>query len=176
MFLGIVTGARAPGFVFVLMVGLLEGASAQEAAAPKLRPLQRYLGSWTYDGEDKKPGTGGKVTCTAVRRWISGGYFVESHRACDTPRGRFEQVEVFGFDFTTREYTYLGFSGRVVSSYRTTSMEGDSVTWIGSGTSQGNRCTEVFLADRQSSEDKCESAVGGDFVLRSEGRYNKVAD
>ena len=110
--------ARCRMCPFVLLIGLSAGAAAQGPAAPELRPLERYLGSWTYNGEDKTPGTGGSVTCTATRRWISGGYFVESHRTCDTPRGTFEQVEMFGFDFTTREYTYLGFSGRVVSSYR----------------------------------------------------------
>ena len=111
-----------------------------------------------------------------MRRWISGGYFVESHRTCDTPRGKFDQVEVFGFDFTTREFTYLGFSGRVVSSYRASSMEGNSVMWIGTGASLGNRCTEVFSADHQSSEDKCERAVSGNFILLSEGRYNRGAE
>jgi hypothetical protein len=111
-----------------------------------------------------------------VRRWISGGYFVASHRTCDTPGGTFDQVEVFGFDFTTREYTYLGFSGGLVSNYRASSMDGDSVTWIGSGASLGNRCTEIFSADHQSSADKCESAVSGNYIQRSEGRYSRTHD
>ena len=55
MFLAILTKQRTRGFVVVLLVGLLEGAAAQEAAAPELQPLERYLGSWTYDGEDKTP-------------------------------------------------------------------------------------------------------------------------
>ena len=161
--------------VGILLISAAQGVAAQEPSAPELRPLERYLGSWTYDGEDKTPGTGGKVTCKATRRWISGDYFVESHRTCETPRGTFDQVEVFGFDFKTREYTYIGFSGRVASTYRAASMEGDSVTWVGTGASQGNRCTEVFAADHRSSTDKCETAArGGDFVLRSEGRFKKV--
>ena len=44
MFLAILTKERTCGFVVVLLVGLLEGAAAQEAAAPELRPLERYLG------------------------------------------------------------------------------------------------------------------------------------
>jgi hypothetical protein len=151
-------------------------AAAQGPATPELRPLERYLGSWSYTGEDKTPATGGPVTCTTTRRWISGGYFVESHRTCQTPRGMFDQVEVFGFDFSSREYTYLGFSGRAVSSYRASSLEGDSVTWIGQNASSGNRCIEVFATDHQSSEDKCETAAGGAFILRSEGRYKKIGD
>ena len=149
------------------------GVSAQSVVA-ELRPLERYVGSWTYDGEDKTPGIGGQVTCTATRRWIAGGNFVESHRTCHTPRGTFDQVEIFGFDFRTREYTYVGFSGRVASTYRASSMEGDSVTWIGTGASSGNRCTEVFAPDRRSSTNKCETAAGDAFVLRAEGRYEKV--
>ena len=168
---------RCGGWIcpFVLLIGPSAAAAAQGPAAPELRPLERYLGSWTYNGEDKTPGTGGRVTCTTTRRWISGGFFVESHRTCDTPRGTFDQVEVFGFDFTTREYTYLGFSGRVVSSYRASSLEGDSVTWTGHGASAGNRCTEVFSPDRRSATDRCETAAGSNFILRSEGRYDKVA-
>src|SRR5687767_13548136 len=160
--------------VGMLLIVLSAGAAAQEPAAAELRRLERYLGSWTYEGEDKTPGTGGKVTCTATRRWISGGNFVESHRTCDTPRGKFDQVEIFGFDFTTREYTYVGFSGAVASTYRTPSMEGNSVTWIGTGASRGNRCTEVFAADQQSSTNKCETGAGDNFVLRSEGRFKRV--
>ena len=150
------------------------GAAPQPPVVPELRLLQRYLGSWTYDGEDTTPGTGGKVTCMATRRWIADGNFVESHRTCDTPRGTFDQVEVFGFDFMTREYTYVGFSGAVASTYRASSMDGDSITWTGTGASRGNRCTEVFAADRRSSTNKCETGAGDYFVLRSEGRFRKV--
>lgn len=158
----------------VLLMLLAAGTGAQGPVAAELRPLERYLGSWTYAGEDKTPGTGGKVTCTATRRWISGGNFIESHRTCDTPRGQFDQVEVFGFDFMTREYTYIGFSGAVASTYRAPSMEGNSVTWTGIAASRGNRCTEVFAADQRSSTNKCETGAGDYFVLRSEGRYERV--
>lgn len=170
----IVTKCRLCNLGGTLLMLLSAGTGAQAPVAAELRPLERYLGSWTYEGEDKTPGTGGKVTCTAARRWISGGNFVESHRTCDTPRGRFDQVEVFGFDFTTSEYTYVGFSGAVASTYRALSMEGTSVTWIGTGASRGNRCTEVFAADQRSSTNKCETGAGDSFVLRSEGRYERV--
>ena len=53
-------------------------------------------------------------------------------------------------------------------------MEGTSVTWIGTGASRGNRCTEVFAADQRSSMNKCETGAGDSFVLRSEGRYERV--
>jgi hypothetical protein len=162
------------GLVGMLLISLSAGAGAQAPATAELRALERYLGSWRYEGEDKTPGVGGKVTCTATRRWISGGYFVESHRTCDTPRGAFEQVEVFGFDFATREYTYVGYSGRVVSTYRAPSLAGGSVTWVGTGASSGNRCTEVFAADHRSSTDKCETAAADGFVLRAEGRYERL--
>jgi hypothetical protein len=168
-----VTRCRLDVVVSTLLLAAAGCATAEPVVA-ELRPLARYVGSWTYDGEDKSPRTGGKVTCTATRRWIAGGHFVESHRTCDTPRGTFDQVEIFGFDFTTREYTYIGFSGPVASTYRASSIEGDSVTWIGTGASSGNRCTEVFSADGRSSTDKCETDAGGHFVLRAEGRFKKV--
>jgi hypothetical protein len=172
--IGVVTKHRLGSLVGTLFLAISGAAAAQAPAAAELRRLERYLGSWTYEGEDKTPGTGGKVTCTATRRWISGGNFLESHRTCDTPRGRFDQVEIFGFDFRTREYTYVGYSGAVASTYRSSSMEGNSVTWTGTGASLGNRCTEVFAADQRSSTNKCETGAGDSFVLRSEGRYQRI--
>jgi hypothetical protein len=172
--IAVVTKCQLGRLVSVPLLLTLGIAPAQPPVDAELRLLERYIGSWTYDGEDKTPRTGGKVTCTASRRWIAGGNFVESHRTCDTPRGTFEQVEVFGFDFMTREYTYVGFSGSVASTYRASSMEGDVVTWIGTGASRGNRCIEVFAADRQSSINKCETGRDDYFVLRSEGRFKKV--
>jgi hypothetical protein len=149
------------------------GVTAQEPAAPELRPLERYVGSWTYDGVDKL--LGGKVTCKAIRRWISGGYFMEGHRTCETPRGTRDQVEVYGFDFKTHEYMYFGFTGRVAHTYRTASIEGNSVKWVGTDASRGNRCTDVFEPDHRSSTEKCETAAGaGTFELRSEGRFKRV--
>ena len=164
------------GWLFALGGMLLVSAAdvtAQEPAAPELRPLERYLGSWTYDGDDKL--LGGKVTCKVLRRWISGGYFMESHRTCETPRGTRDQVEVYGFDFKTREYTYIGFTGRIAHTYRTASIEGNSVKWLGTDASRGNRCTDVFEPDHRSSTEKCETgAAGGTFELRSEGRFKRV--
>jgi hypothetical protein len=155
-----------------LLVGVPAATGQDGPARPELRPLTRYLGQWSYEGEDKTPVTGGRVTCQASRRWISGGYFVESHRTCKTPRGEFEQVEVFGYDFSSRRYIYWGFNGSVVSTYETSSMNGGPVVWVGLGASSGNRCTEEFAADAQSSTDKCESARGdGSWTLRSAGRY-----
>jgi hypothetical protein len=160
------------GLAGMLLIAAASSAAAQEPAAPELRALERYLGSWTYDGEDKP--LGGKVTCKAMRRWISGGYFLESHRTCETPRGTRDQVEVFGFDFKTREYTYIGFTGRIAHTYRAASIEGDTVKWVGTETSRGDRCTEVFEPDHRSSTEKCETASSGAFELRSEGRYKRV--
>ena len=163
------------GLAGMLLVSASAGVGAQEPAAPELRSLERYLGSWTYDGEDKIPNTGGKVTCKVMRRWISGGFFVEGHLTCETPRGTVDQVEVFGFDFKTHEYTYLRFSGRVPINYRAASMQGDSVKWVSTDPSRSNRCTEVFEPDHRSSTEKCETAgAPGEFVLRSEGRFKKA--
>jgi len=164
------------GWLFALGGMLLISAAdvtAQEPGAPELRPLERYRGSWTYEGEDQL--LGGKVTCKVLRRWISGGYFMESQRTCETPRGTRDEVEIYGFDFKTHEYTYYGFTGRVVHTYRTASIEGASVKWVGIDTSRGNRCTDVFEPDHRSSTEKCETAASaGTFELRSEGRFKRV--
>jgi hypothetical protein len=147
--------------------------TAQEPGAPELRPLERYRGSWTYEGEDQL--LGGKVTCKVLRRWISGGYFMESQRTCETPRGTRDEVEIYGFDFKAREYTYYGFTGRIVHTYRSASLDGASVQWVGIDTSRGIRCTDVFETDQRSFTEKCEAAAAaGTFELRSDGRFKRV--
>jgi hypothetical protein len=159
-----------------LLAALAVPAQAQEGpAAPELQPLARYIGTWRYEGEDKTPLTGGRVTCTSTRRWISGGYFVESHRSCETPRGRIDQVEVYGYDFQNRQYVYWGFSGRVLSSYGATTLEHGKSIWTGFAASAGNRCTAVF-ADPDTSSDMCETSTDGGttWILRSAGSSRRV--
>src|SRR5690349_6975701 len=164
--------------VGVVMMVLCPLAPAQnQAPRPELKTLERYLGTWTYEGEDKTPVTGGPVTCKATRRWISGGFFVESHRDCKTPRGDITQVEVFGYDFQKRVYSYWGFNGSAVSTYTASSMDGDTVIWTGTGVSLGNRCTEVFARGATSSTDMCETSRdgGNTWIGRAAGRSTKVA-
>lgn len=165
-------GVAALSAVFVL--GLAVHAQDQ-AAGPEVSKLARYLGTWSYDGEDKTPFTGGRVTCEATRRWISGGYFVESHRECKTPRGDLKQVEVFGYDFQKRVYVYWGFSGRSISTYMAPTMDADTVTWIGTGLSEGSRCSESFASGFASSSDKCETTPDGgvSWILRAAGTSTK---
>ena len=159
-----------------LLFGLAAVARAQEGPATvELQPLARYIGTWRYEGEDKTPVTGGRVICTSVRRWISGGFFVESHRSCETPRGRLEQVEVYGYDFQNRQYVYWGFSGRVVSSYAAPHLDDAKIIWTGFAASAGNRCTAVF-ADSQTSGNMCETSTdgGSSWTLRSAGTSRKA--
>jgi len=162
----------ALGVVFVLGSAAL---AQDQAAGPEVTKLARYLGTWSYDGEDKTPFTGGRVTCEATRRWISGGYFVESHRECKTPRGDLKQVEVFGYDFQKRVYLYWGFNGRSISTYMAPTMDGDTITWSGTSLSEGNRCIEVFASDFASSTDKCETTPdgGNSWILRAAGKSTK---
>ena len=145
-------------------------------ATPEIGKLARYLGVWQYEGADRNPLSGGPVRCDAQRRLISGGYFVESHRECETPRGRLSQVEVFGYDFQRRVYTYWGFSSRSVSTYTSPNIDGNLVIWTGTGASQGNRCTETFVSGLQASTDKCETTTdgGATWVLRAEGKSTKL--
>jgi hypothetical protein len=150
---------------------------AQEApATPEIGKLARYLGAWQYEGEDKTPLSGGPVRCEAQRRLISGGYFVESHRECETPRGRSSEVEMFGYDFQRRVYLYWGFSGRTVSTYTSPDVDGNFVVWTGTGASQGNRCTETFVSGFRSSTDKCETTTdgGATWVIRAQGKSTKL--
>lgn len=164
--------------ISALSVWLALGSAAlaqDQPAGPEVSKLARYLGTWSYDGEDNTPLTGGRVTCEATRQWISAGYFVESHRECKTPRGDLKQVEVFGYDFQKHVYLYWGFSGRSISTYTAPTMDGDTIAWTGTGLSEGNRCTEVFASGFTSSSDTCETTRdrGSNWILIAAGKSTK---
>ncbi len=152
------------------------GLAQNQGASPELTKLSRYLGTWTYDGEDKTASDNRRVACKTVRQWIAGGSFVESRRECSTPHGNVTQLEVFGYDFGERRYMYWGFNGRFVSTYVTRAIDGATVTWTGIGWSSSNRCVESFANDLASSADRCETSAdgGGSWTIVAQGKSTKV--
>lgn len=141
---------RRLAIVSTLAIALLPGSSGGQTADP-LAPLERYIGTWVYEGD----GNGARVSCRSERRWITNRSFVESHRECTTGTGPITQVEIYGFDPRRRVYLYWGFNGRVPSTYTAATME-LAVAWTGEQASSTARCTETFAADFQSSTSQCE--------------------
>jgi hypothetical protein len=126
-------------------------ASGRAQTTDPLAPLERYIGTWVYEGD----GNGARVSCRSERRWITNRSFVESHRECTTGSGPITQVEIYGFDPRRRVYLYWGFNGRVPSTYVAATMD-RAVAWSGEHASSAARCTETFAADFQSSTSQCE--------------------
>lgn len=137
----------------MLMFGLAIAAPAMSdaQATDPLAPLERYIGTWVYEGD----GNGVRVSCRSERRWITNRSFVESHRECMTGSGPITQVEIYGFDPRRRVYLYWGFNGRVPSTYVAATMD-QAVAWSGEQASSAARCTETLAADFQSSASQCE--------------------
>lgn len=158
-----------PSALITLTVALALWNAPVAAQSPGLAPLSGYLGSWTYEGD----GNGGRVSCRSERRWIANQSFVESHRECTTPTGPVTQVELYGYDSRRNLYLYWGFNGGVVSTYTSPSVR-PTVVWTGEGYSAGNRCTETFAADGNSSTAQCEtSRDGGKTWQRVSGGLSK---
>ena len=153
-----------------LALALLPQPSAAQTADP-LAPLERYLGTWVYEGD----GNGARVSCRSERRWITNRSFVESHRECMTGSGPITQVELYGFDPRRRLYVYWGFNGRVPSTYIAEKMD-LAVAWTGEQASSTARCTETFAADFQSSASQCEVSydLGKTWQRVSGGTSKKV--
>jgi hypothetical protein len=148
----------------VVATAFAMGAAASAQTADPLAPLERYIGTWTYEGD----GNGARVSCRSERRWIANRSFVESHRECSTGTGPITQVEVYGFDPRRRLYVYWGFNGRVVSTYTAPAMDA-TVTWTGEAASATARCSETFAADGLSSRSQCEATVDGKTWSRVSG-------
>ena len=135
-----------------LALALMPASIGGQTADP-LAPLERYIGTWVYEGD----GNGARVSCRSERRWITNRSFVESHRECTTGSGPITQVEIYGFDPRRRVYLYWGFNGRVPSTYVAATMD-LAVAWTGEQASSTARCTETFAADLQSSTSQCEGS------------------
>lgn len=163
--------AAFAGWMF-LMTSVSVSAQ-QSAGVPEVKPLERYIGTWVYEGEDATPG-GGPVRCTASRQWTGAGFFVESRRRCTTPRGEVEQLEVYGFDYSARLYRYWGFNGQFVSMYSTSTIDREPIRWDSVAFPGRYRCSEVFEADLQASESKCEMLAGASWVIVSQGRSKRL--
>ena len=142
-----------PAALITLTIALAVSNALAAAQSPALAPLTAYLGSWAYEGD----GNGGRVSCRSERRWIANHSFVESHRECTTPNGPVTQVELYGYDSRRNLYLYWGFNGSIVSTYTSPSVRA-TVVWTGEGYSAGNRCTETFAADANSSTAQCETS------------------
>lgn len=135
-------------------------AGQQSAGLSELKPLERFIGTWSYEGEDLTPG-GGPVRCTSIRQWTGGGFFVESHRRCTTPRGELQQLEVYGYDYSGRLYRYWGFNGQFVSMYSTPAIDDGSISWDSIAFPGRYRCSETFTPSLTESTSKCESSSDG---------------
>ena len=159
--------------ITLVAVLVLESVAPGAQSSDPWAPLQRYIGTWTYEGDNGE----GTVTCRSRRRLITNGAFIESHRECTTPQGPITQVEIFGYSSSRRLYLYWGFNGRGVSTYTSPTMT-DVVVWSGEELSSNNRCTERFAPDHRSSTDVCEHSYNGgkSWVRLSGGTLTKVAD
>jgi hypothetical protein len=148
----------------------------QGAAGAAQKPLERFLGTWVYEGEDRTAG-GGAVRCESTRRWIAAGYFVESRRRCTTPRGELQQLEVYGYDAAERVYKYWGFNGQVVSMYATPSMDDAPIRWNSTAFPGRFRCSETFAPSGSESTANCESSTdgGGTWTVISAGKSKKTS-
>ena len=167
-------GVKATLVVWLCFIATGLAQSGPAGAAQK--PLDRYLGTWVYEGEDRTAG-GGAVRCESTRQWIAAGYYVESRRRCTTPRGELQQVEVYGYDAVERVYKYWGFNGPGVSIYATPSMNDATIRWNSTAFPGRFRCTETFAPGGSGSTANCETSTdgGGTWTVISAGKSKRTS-
>src|SRR5256885_11197890 len=82
------------------------GLVQNQAASSELAKLSRYLGTWTYEGEDKTASDNRRVACKTVRPWIAGGSFIESRPGCRTLHGHVHLLAAVGYEGGEPRYKY----------------------------------------------------------------------
>jgi Protein of unknown function (DUF1579) len=126
----------------IIFIAASAFAQMNTAPGPELKKLDYFVGTWTTDATVTQGpwGMGGKFTSTGTSQWMTGNYFLETHRDFSMPPelgGDGKEVGYMGYDTDQNVYTLDLFSsqGRHTTSKGTVS--GDTWTWNSSANYAG---------------------------------------
>lgn len=127
---------------FVVSLALSAAAQMSTPPGPEVKKLDYFAGTWTVDATIGQGvwGMGGKFTSSGTSQWMSGNYFLESHREVTMPPelgGDSKEVAYMGYDTDQNVYTLDAFNsqGRHIVSKGT--LSGDTWTWNSSANYAG---------------------------------------
>ena len=174
----------------VVAGGLVRGAQLQPTGAPdpgpERRKLEVYAGEWDFVGESKAvPELGmndaGKITYRHVSKVANGGFFVETRRTGDGPRGPFSELFVYSYDAASKTYRQNCFDSRGRVRVFTGTVEGLTWSFAGTNTSAdgvvtSERFTLTYASDLRSATVRSEHSKDRiTWYERTTGTYTKTS-
>jgi len=120
--------------ICTLLLGIAVSATAQTEtpkAAPELKKLDYFVGTWSAEGE-LKPGAmgrGGKFTGTNRVQWMDGGFFLVTHSDFNGAMGKGVETAYMGYDSDEKMYTYDSFNSLGEADHAKGNLDGDTWTW-----------------------------------------------
>jgi hypothetical protein len=123
------------GFIFTF----LAAANAQmtrPTPAPELKKLDYFTGTWTSEATISPGpwGPGGEFSDTVKTEWMRGEFFLVSHSDFSMPvelGGTGTSLAVLGYDADKKTYTEERFDSTGRHVVATGTLNGDTLTWIG---------------------------------------------
>lgn len=153
---------------------------------PAHRQLDVFVGEWSFAGQLKAvPELGmadvGSVSYRHVNQMANGGFFLETRRTGEGPRGPVTELDVYSYNAASKTYRQDGYDNR--GRVRTFSGTVDRLTWSFSGTNTAldgtvtqERFTLTYSPDSRTATVRSEHSRDGlTWHERLTGTYTKLA-
>jgi hypothetical protein len=174
---------RIAGALLVTLLYAVAAAQTTPASpkpGPEVKKLDYFTGTWHLSGETKASpfGPAGKFTGTENNQWMPGGFFLISHSDESMPAGKATGMAIFGYDASSKVYTYQAYNSMGEAESAQGTLEGNIWTWtnehkIGDKMMRG-RYT-VKTTSPTAYDFKFETAQeGGDWSTVMEGKATKA--
>ena len=165
-----------------VLLGVSAFAQMPSKPGAEVKKLDYFAGTWTTDATIVPGpwGSGGKLTSTSTNEWMSGEFFLLSHRDSKLPAelgGETNSTVVMGYDADQHVYTSDEFNSLGMHIISKGTLTGD--TWVWTGTRNfGGMEIERKMTLKTVSPTKYNmkfetSAQGSDWMTFMEGTVTK---
>jgi len=166
--------------VSLLVLPILSQApSGPPKPGPENKALDYFVGSWTFEGEEKPSpfGPGGKFTGSETAEWFPGGFFLVSRSDSKSPMGEHKGYSVMGYNAEKKTYTFYMISSMGYQMSAEGTVAGKTWTWTHKDTMGGKALSGRFIMNVTSPTSytmKYElSTDGGPYAVVMEGKATK---
>lgn len=135
-----------------LLLCLAGSALSAPKPGPEHKRLERWVGSWTYTGEEKKTvlGSANSYNGTATGEMILGGFFLQIRYAEKNFFGGESGMQILGYDAVKKQYVSNEFDSEG-------SVASGTMTWVGDDWTE----TDLAVKDGKNLQIRCTGKFAG---------------
>ena len=160
--------------IVILSLGLslltpqLRAGDAPKKPGPEHKKLEILTGKWKWEETSEKTpfGLAGKSTHRSERRFIHGGFFLESQGKGRAPDGPYSWTTIYYYDPDNRAFRLFSCDNTGVVSTQLLTIEGSTMTttWEQQADGKNYRCKEVSINATDGQSCTYEWSYSGDGV------------